>query len=240
MSRLLMAVPSLITVLLFGNGAQAATYGYSFQENILAFPFYPTDRSQNTTEALSVPYANMDIADVAGGVDMNIRINRSLTGWLDSISFNYISQLGLSGAIKGNNPTAGRPYYYSDPDGVNGFGTSYSFPQWEPSSTFLTFVYGNPFGESLAIHFRNLPNGVDAASFAPQYLSVRDAYGWGKGSSNTAYVLANPIAAVPEPTSAMLVSLGLLAVVLTARNRGIVSATRQKFSVGTQPQFPSC
>jgi hypothetical protein len=222
MARLSIALLIAITALLLGSSASAATYQYSFQENVVVFPFSPTDKGQNVTELLATPYATLVVTDVTGGIDMSVRINAGFAGWLNTISFNYISELGF-GMIKSTSPTAGKPYYYSDPDGVSGFGTGYSFPKWVPESTFLTFLYGNPFGQSLDIHLRNLPYGVGAQSFAPQYVSVTGATGWGKtgGYNPSAYVLSNPVAAVPEPEEfgMMMVGLGVLGAKIRRRRQ---------------------
>lgn len=217
MSRLLMSITMLITALLFTNGAHAVTNEYSFENNVIAFPFSPTNTSQTSIEVLSAPYASMVVTDVHDGVDISLTINESFTGWIETISFDYIPQLGFGSITKSTDPTTTKPYYYSDPNGVNGFGASF----FGASSTILTFLYGNPFGENLTIHFRNLPDEVDATSFVPQYLSVREAYGWGKASNNTAYVLASTVAAIPEPETSGLFLAGLGILGFIARRRSI-------------------
>lgn len=200
------------------NLAQAATFDYVFQQNITSF----TNSLPSSTELLSKPYASMKVLDTELGVQIDVKVDRSYSGWLDQLNFNYIPQ--LNNIVKQHTayfpdptPPAGQPYFYSDLDWVNGYGTSFSFPDFKASSTIFSMHYDNPFGEKFSFYFRNLPEGVSAATFVPQYLDARYAYDWGKLGDGYAYVLATP---VPEPTSLALfsVAIGLLLAVRPRRN----------------------
>lgn len=204
---------ALAGFLMFASQANAAVFEYIFQENVVEFPFSTTDQSQNTTEPLSASYMNMAVTDTADGIDVSIRINESFLGWLDSIYFNYTPALSQGSVVRYRRDSASstppsKPYFYSTPDDINGIGTVYSISNWRPISTILTFSYANPVGDSLVVHFRNLPEEISAADFIPQYLAVRDT-SWGKAGNRYAYVLASPVAAVPEPTTAGLLCAGI-------------------------------
>jgi hypothetical protein len=193
--------------------ASAATYEYAFQENVVEFPFSTTDNSQISTERLSAPYLNMTVKDTADGIDVSIRINESFLGWLDSIYFDYTPALSQGSVVRYRRNSASstppsQPYFYSTPDDINGIGTVYSISDWRPTSTILAFSYAYPVGDSLIVHFRNLPEEISAADFTPQYLAVQDTL-WGKAGDRYAYVLASPVAAVPEPSTAGLLCAGI-------------------------------
>lgn len=210
----------LTACFLCANQAQAATVEFSFSERIISFPSGFTSASQITdTETLSTPYASMVIADAPTGIDMTFNINGAYAGWLKSVGFDYIPQLASSGISlfwPGSSPTPpeNQAYYFSNPGGVNGLGTGYSVPSWQPSSTLMQFSYGNPFGDSISVYFRNLPDGISAESFKPQYLAVAAA-GWGNAGDASAYVLPTSLSPVPVPASAQLFFVGFLLLVVT-------------------------
>ena len=223
MKKITVLTQALSAGLIFAGQANAAVYEYVFQDNVVVFPFSSTDMSQNITERLSAPFLNMTVTDTTNGIDVSIRINESFSGWLDSMFLDHMPGLGFGTAVhyrpaSSSSVPPSEPYFYSVPDGIDSLGTAYDISAWTPISTILGFSYGNAFGDSLTVHFRNLPEEISAANFTPKYLQVRET-SWGKASNGQAFVLASPIAAVPEPTSAALLCAGIALIGWSARTR---------------------
>lgn len=243
MNSLPLKVTALSALMICLVSANAATYDYTFQNNVLDPNFSINHKDTIATEPLSSPFATMAVSDEDGGIRFSYASQGILDGKVAAISFNYLSTLqGIEQVWPNNQPTKGGAYFYTDSDTpipylfVSGWGVKYSSEDISlaPSGPFniatinenaspASFVFyldtTTSRSDSFTLHLRGLSSGITAADLAPQYVeAVNTSYGR-MANPGSAVILTST---VPEAstTAQLLLGLSTLAYAVTRRKRG--------------------
>ena len=193
----------LVTMLGCASAANAATFDYAFQDNVLDPEFSINHKDTISTERLSSPFATLTVSDEDGGVRFTYSSLGILDGKVSGISFNYLPafQQGLEQVWPNAQPSRDGAYFFTDSDTaipylfVSGYGVEYS-------SEDITLIGSSPFvistvkegakpasfvfdldrttsrSDAFTLHVRGLSSDVTAASLVPQYVrAVSTSFG---------------------------------------------------------------
>lgn len=196
---------SVILVVTLGcsSAADAATFNYTFQDNVTD-PGFSIDRIDTiSTERLNSPFATLSISDEEGGVRFSYASQGILDGKVSGIAFKYLPafQQGLEQVWPDAQPSNGGPYFFTDSDAaipylfISGYGVEYSsedqiqtsvgplnFISIKDGATPASFVFNldttTTRSDAFTLHLRGLPSDLTAASLAPQYVrAIGTSYG---------------------------------------------------------------
>jgi hypothetical protein len=198
---------SIVLVAIFGciGSANAATFNYTFQDNVTDPGFSINHIDTIATERLSSPFATLTVSDEEGGVRFTYASLGVLDGKVSGIAFKYqpAFQQGLEQVWPNAQPSNGGAYFFTDSDTaipylfVAGYGVEYSSEDQilaplmggplnimtikdgaVPASFVFNLDTTTTRSDSFTLHLRGLSSDVTAASLAPQYVrAIGTSYG---------------------------------------------------------------
>lgn len=200
------SLKSVVLVAILGcvGAADAATYNYIFQDNVINPNFSVNHIDTIATEQLSSPFATLSVSDEAGGVGFTYTSHGILDGKVSGISFKYLPafQQGLEQVWPNAQPSGGGAYFFTDSDAaipylfVAGYNVAYSSEDvipWmggtplniitvkdgaEPASFVFNLDTSTTRSDAFTLHLRGLSNDVTASSLVPQYVrAIGTSYG---------------------------------------------------------------
>ncbi len=185
--------------------ANAATYQYTFQDNVTDPGFSINHVDTIATERLSSPFASLTVSDEVDGVRFTYASEGILDGKVSAIAFKYLPafQQGLEQVWPNAQPSNGGAYFFTDSDTdipylfVGGYGVEYSSEdqilppllggqmnvvQIKEGAVPASFVFSldttTTRSDAFTLHLRGLSSNVTAASLVPQYVrAINTSYG---------------------------------------------------------------
>jgi hypothetical protein len=241
----------LVAVLGCFGAAHAATFDYTFQDNVTDPGFSINHIDTIATERLSAPFATLTVADEDGGIRLTYASQGILDGKVSGIAFKYLPafQQGLTETWSDVQPSNGGAYFFTDYDTaipymfIGGYGIEYSsedqiltplgslnivtIKEGAVPASFVFSLDPSTLSDAFTMHMRGLPSDVTAASLAPQYVRAVDtSYGKmpdvGSTFGQLPVVGRAVILASPVPESSTTAQM-LLGMLAV----GLVSATRR-------------
>lgn len=201
------SIKSVVLATVFGclGAANAATFNYTFQDNVTDPGFSISHVDTIAVERLISPFATLTVSDEDGGVRFSYASQGFLDGKVSAIAFQYLPsfQQGLEQVWPNAQPSSGGTYFFTDSETatpylfVGGYGVEYSSEDQILTPAFgglgyilsikdgaapASFVFHldttTTRSDAFTLHLRGLSSDVTAASLVPQYVSaINTSYG---------------------------------------------------------------